>query len=255
MSETAPGTGLTHMHYGRCPICDCPVRFIAAGPYLRNTLRCEKCDSVPRNRALMHVLETHFPAWRSLAIHEGSPGTDSLSRKLFTECPGYTGSHYDRAVPFGSIVPAPHLPCQRYRSEDLENQTFNANTFDLVITQDVFEHLFHPGRAMAEIARTLRPGGATIMTVPIVRKNNPSSRRASMLDGVVTHFEPQEYHGNPIDNDGSLVTIAWGYDVVSYLQSHSGLSFMMVLIDDMELGIRADLNEVLIGFKIPPNLL
>ena len=51
--------------------------------------------------------------------------------------------------------------------------------------------------------------------------------------------------------DGSLVTIDWGYDIVLYLQQHSGLSFMLCHIDDINFGVRADLNEVLIGFKRP----
>jgi ubiquinone/menaquinone biosynthesis C-methylase UbiE len=46
-----------------------------------------------------------------------------------------------------------------------EAQSFPAESFDIVVTQDVFENLFAPDRAIKEIARTLRPGGAHIMTV------------------------------------------------------------------------------------------
>jgi len=38
--------------------------------------------------------------------------------------------------------------------------------FDLVITQDFFEHVLRPAKAFAEIARTLKPGGALIYAVP-----------------------------------------------------------------------------------------
>lgn len=123
--------------------------------------------------------------------------------------------------------------------------------FDLVITQDVFEHLFHPDRAIKEIARTLKPGGATLMTVPILRKTLPSRRRAEIVDGAITHLLDAQFHGNPIDAKGSLVTVDWGYDFVAYLQAVSGLSFLMIQIDNIDHGIRADLNEVLIGFQRP----
>ncbi len=98
------------------------------------------------------------------------------------------------------------------------------------------------------------------MTVPIVRKNNPSQRRASLTDGKIVHHLEAVYHGNPVpkegrltnqDTGGSLVTIDWGYDIASYLQHHSGLNFIMLQIDNIDLGIRADFNEVLVGFKRP----
>ncbi len=251
MSQAADGAAFHFEHAGRCPICERDVTFVADGPYFRNTLRCSGCRSVPRNRALMQALSSRVPGWRDLAIHEGSPGWDSFSRRLMGECARYTASQFDQAVPFGSTVETTALPCRHYRSETLEDQTFADESFDLVITQDVFEHVHRPDLAIREIARTLRPGGATLMTVPITRRGQTSRRRASLEGGVVTHHLPPEYHGNPIGSDGSLVTVDWGYDIVAYLQRHSGLCFMMLAIDDIDLGIRAELNEVLIGFKGP----
>lgn len=251
MSQAGNDDAFLFEHAGRCPICERDVTFTANGPYFRNTLRCSVCRSAPRNRALMQVLSSHVPGWRDLAIHESSPGWDSFSRRLMAECARYTASQFDEAVPFGSTVEAVGLPCRRYRSENLESQTFADESFDLVVTQDVFEHVYRPDLAIREVARSLRPGGATLMTVPIVRRGQASRRRASIQEGTITHHLPPEYHGNPIGTQGSLVTIDWGYDIVPYLQKHSGLCFMMVSIDIIDLGIRAELNEVLIGFKTP----
>jgi hypothetical protein len=66
-------------------------------------------------------------------------------------------------------------------------------------------------------------------------------------------MEPQ-YHGNPLAKSGALVTIDWGYDIVEYLHHHSRLNFIMLQVDNIDFGIRADLNEVLVGSKrpIPP---
>jgi len=232
-------------HKGVCPVCEADTTFRAEGPYFRGTLKCISCDSVPRERAVVAVLAKYFPNWRSMDIHEGSPSLRRVSRKLAEECKGYIGSHYDTSVPFGCIGPSHGL-----RSENLEAQTFADNSFDIVITQDVFEHLFRPDLAIKEVARTLRQGGAHICTVPIVRKNNPSMRRAEKVGDQIRNIEPAHYHGNPIDPNGSLVTIGWGYDIAAYFFRHADLTVTIIDIDNIDMGIRADLNEVLVCRKL-----
>jgi SAM-dependent methyltransferase len=238
-------------HPGQCPACEQQTVFTANGPYFRATLKCEKCSSRPRQRALMHVLKLYFPKWRELSIHESSPGWDVVSVRLANECNQYAASQFDTSHDWGYMVENSNLPCKRYRCENLEKQTFSDGSFDIVVTQDVFEHVFRPDLAISEIARTLKPGGATIMTVPIVRRRRNSLRRASLENGGIVHILPAEYHGNPLSKDGALVTIDWGFDICAYFQHHSGLSFLMLQIDNIDLGIRAELNEVLIGFKGP----
>ena len=243
-------------HAGYCEICGKDVTFVAHGRYFRNTLRCPVCNTAPRNRATFHVLQQFFPAWRTLTIHESSPSGDSMSNLLKREAAQYIETQWDLSIPFGTVHPRGH------RSEDLQAQTFADGTIDLMIAQDVFEHVFEPDRAIAEIARTLRDGGACIITTPLVMKKGASRRRASLVDGSVVHHLEPEYHGNPVNKEGrldnsnershgSLVTVDWGYDIVPYLQRHSGLSVMLLSIDNIDLGIRADLNEVIVGFKRP----
>jgi SAM-dependent methyltransferase len=198
----------------------------------------------------MHTLEKTFPRWREYFIHESSPGWDQLSMRLQKESANYVASQYDSAHPPGTIV-STSLPSGTYRCENLEEQTFDDATFDLVVTQDVFEHIMNPDQAIREIARTLKVGGAFIATVPIVRKLRPSQRRSRLYDGSIVHLLDPEYHGSPVGKGGSLVTIDWGYDIVSYLQHHSQLSFLLCQIDNIDLGIRADLNDVIIGLKQP----
>jgi SAM-dependent methyltransferase len=138
----------------------------------------------------------------------------------------------------------------------LESQTFVDESFDLVITQDVMEHIFNPDKAFSDIARTLKPGGAHIFTVPLVRKEQPSVRNATKDEnGNVTILHYPDYHGNPIDSQGSLVTMYWGYDICDYILQHSGLYTTIVYIDNISLGIRAELIEVLISRKLSLSLL
>jgi SAM-dependent methyltransferase len=241
---------------GRCPLCEKQTNFVAVrdaplaeewyGHWFRDELRCTACGSLPRQRVIFAVVDMLYPNWRAAAIHESSPGPGGASQRFRSECRGYVATQYDAALGFGNTHPN-----RRYRSENLEAQTFPDESFDLVITQDVFEHLFAPDRAIAEIARTLRRGGAHILTVPIINGRMSSARRARRDNRGITYLLEPQYHGNPMSAEGSLVTVDWGYDIIDYLAAHSGLSVSMYYIDDVSRGIRAAMNEVLVCRKAP----
>ena len=59
-----------------------------------------------------------------------------------------------------------------------------------------------------------------------------------------------EYHGNPVDPNGSPVTMHWGYDIVDIIKSSSGMDARIEYIDDLKFGIRAEFNEVIVSRKI-----
>jgi 2-polyprenyl-3-methyl-5-hydroxy-6-metoxy-1,4-benzoquinol methylase len=58
--------------------------------------------------------------------------------------------------------------------------TFADGTFDLIITQDVFEHVMQPAETFREIARVLKPGGAHIFTMPWYPNLQQTLQRARM---------------------------------------------------------------------------
>ena len=174
-----------------------------------------------------------------------------VSSLLLNECPSYSRSHY-----FPEITPGQKDLRTSSRCENLESLTFNDSTFDLFLTQDVMEHVFNPAAAFREIARVLRPHGAHIFTVPMVNKTRPSRRRASLnQDGEVIHHLEAQYHGNPIDSKGSLVTIDWGFDLAPYVQFLTGMPTIMFQTDNIGLGIRAELIEVVVSLKSSDNLI
>ena len=230
-------------NHGYCPICDRSATFIARDPWLRDHYKCTRCHSIPRERALMAVLQQRFPTWRALTMHESSPGGRGASRRFAQECRQYIPSHFFNGQPCGSMVGA-------YRCENLEQLTFADESIDLHVSQDVMEHVLRPERAFAEIARTLKPGGAHVFTTPLVNKDAPSRMRIAVDEaGAISHLEPPAYHGNPIDAQGSLVTIDWGFDIVDHIAAACGLKTDIVSIDDLERGIRAEYIEVLVTTK------
>ena len=136
------------------------------------------------------------------------------------------------------------------RCETLEALTFPDGSFDLMITQDVMEHVLDPEAAFAEIARVLKPGGAHIFTVPLVRKTEASRPRAvRSADGGLEYLLEAQYHGNPVDAKGALVTMDWGYDIVEFVNRVTGMPGHIVSIDDIDRGIRAEFIDVVVSFK------
>lgn len=228
---------------GFCPTCNSETRFVAETAVLRSSYKCTSCGSVPRERALIKTLETFYPAWAALRLHESSPAARGASLRFRKESADYIASQFFPGVEPGSLV-------NGVRCENLEALTFSDNEIDLHVSQDVMEHVFDPMRAFAEIARTLKPGGAHVFTVPLVNRHKPSSRRARLReDGEIEHLKPPVYHGNPISSEGSLVTVDWGFDICRYIHRASGLFTFIQSIDDLSFGIRAEINEVLVTVK------
>lgn len=230
---------------GYCPTCANEVTFVAKDPWLRDHYICSNCGSIPRERALMRAIEIFFPDWRNLTIHESSPINRGASLRLALECKTYIPSQYFPNAKLGDVI-------NGVRCENLEALTFLNESIDLHITQDVMEHIYASSRVFCEIARSLKQGGAHVFTVPLVNKNKPSTLRARRTDdGQVVHLEPPVYHGNPVNDDGSLVTVDWGFDICRHIFESCGLFTYVLYMDDLSNGIRAEYIEVLI--TVNPN--
>ncbi|HFR4157421.1 class I SAM-dependent methyltransferase [Bacillus cereus] len=226
---------------GYCVICEKKATFIEHNDWLRDHYLCSTCNSIPRQRALIHALHTFFPKWDSYSIHESSPG-GITTQLLLKNCKNYTYSQYFRNYPFGQYF-------QGIRCENLEDMTFEDESFDLFITQDVFEHVMTPNKAFKEIERVLKPGGAHVFTVPWYHTLTKTVQRARMNQEVIEYIEEPIYHGNPIDENGSLVTFDWGQDMIEYIYTHANMYTIVYLQKDRSLGLDAEFLHVFISKK------
>lgn len=106
------------------------------------------------------------------------------------------------------------------RHEDVEDLSFETASFDVVVSNDVLEHVNDPDRAARELARVLRPGGIALITIPLHSDRDESVTRARLVDGQIEHLLEPVYHGNPVDSQrGSLVFTDFGWDVVERFRS------------------------------------
>ena len=231
------------VNYGYCHCCDQAVKFTASNHWFRDHYICTECGSIPRERALSWSIDKFYPDWRQAIIHESSPIPRGASEKLKRHCSSYTASQFFPGV-------EPGVEHQGWRCENLENLSFADNSIDLHVSQDVMEHIFSPDRVFREIARTLRPGGMHIFTVPLVNQTKASEICAEQgEDGEIRHLLEPEYHGNLISEQGALVTRRWGYDICDYIFKSSGLFTKIIYLNALEWGIRAEFIEVLVTLK------
>ncbi len=229
------------IHDGFCPICEKSVFFIKQQDWLRDYYFCLECYSIPRQRAMANALNLYYPAWKNLKIHESSPA-GPCSDYIKANCPEYTQSHF-----FPDVKPGESK--YNIRCENLEEMTFEDNCFDLIITQDVFEHVMNPDKAFKEVSRVLKPGGAHVFTIPWYPHIGKTVQRAKLVDNEIQYLEEPVYHGNPIDTKGSLVTFDWGIDFPDYIYKHSGLFTTVHLVKDPKMGLDAEFLEVFISRK------
>jgi SAM-dependent methyltransferase len=170
--------------------------FLAAGfnPRLRTVLDLlaeEPVDGEPASALRIYASEAVTP----------------FALALRGRYPRFLGSEYlpdpeDRR----RFFPIPH--------EDLAALTLPDASFDLVVCNEVFEHVPDLGRVLAEIARILRPGGVLLATFPFLFNRQDTLVRAELRDGVVHHLLEPEVHPSPVDPRGSLVYQIPGWDVL-----------------------------------------
>lgn len=226
---------------GYCPVCERKTIFIRYNPWLRDHYKCKYCQSIPRHRALINAINIFYPDWQEAEIHESSPGGVS-SEHIGKKCKNYSYSFY-----FPNIKPGDFK--NGSRCENLENLTFSDEQFDIIITQDVFEHVNNPKQAFKEIARVLKPGGMHIFTVPFYPDLKKTRPRIRIENGDIHHILEPMCHGNPIDSNGSLVTVDYGLDFADLIYSSSGMTTTIYLQKDPYMGLEAEFLEVFISRK------
>ncbi|HZQ52242.1 MAG TPA: class I SAM-dependent methyltransferase [Bryobacteraceae bacterium] len=227
---------------GFCNICMSPTRFVAHTYWLRESYVCERCRTIPRHRAIVEVLNLVKPGWRDLKMHESSPSPRFLAK--FSR--DYSASFFREDLPLGADVDGD-------RNEDIENLTFADESFDIFITQDVLEHVFHPDKAVREIVRVLRPEGIHVFTTPKHKYLLKSFPRASLIDGRIQHLHEPNYHGNPIGDGRSLVTWDYGADFDDLAQRWSGYNTSNFVIRDRSRGIDGEYLDVFVTKKAEAN--
>jgi methyltransferase family protein len=186
----------------RCLCCDRITVFLSittAG----ETRTCLFCSANERYELLAMEIKSRFGEKLSekdvLELDPHSP-----LRKLLSRSHSHVRTFFSAGVEGGTIR-ADGAVC-----EDITSLTVADESFDLIISSDVLEHVPRLNMAFSETARVLRPGGAHLFTVP---PRAGTKKRAEIIGGKVNHIETPEYHLDPLSPQGILTFWEVGPDL------------------------------------------
>lgn len=99
--------------------------------------------------------------------------------------------------------------------EDAQNLSFDTASIDIILANDVFEHIPNISKALSEAFRVLKGNGRLIFTIPFCPTEIETVKRSEISNGKIIHYQPERYHGNPVSAKGSLVFNDFGWDITS----------------------------------------
>ncbi len=200
-----------------------PEALLIQGPNWRESLVGNGLLS--RNRAVLVLLEQLYGSLEALRqqdiyLVEALTGFALWLRRQLGEERLICSEYLEEAE--GSFGDVPH--------QDLCALTFADASFDLVLCNELFEHVQHLDRAFAEIARVLRPGGRLVATCPLAFGQVESIVKAvaDPQTGQPQLLGEIELHGDPIRPEhGSLVYRIPGWDILKQIRK-SGFSLASI---------------------------
>lgn len=231
----------TEISRGYCHVCGNGTIFRSYEPIdfpcKRNSFICDECGSSARNRHIAKTVLELYPEIDASSLREFStrfegsifiPATTGAIPNALSACEGLVMSEFIDGVDAGELKDG--ILCQ-----DIQATSFCDDCFDLVITEDVLEHVPFPRAAFAEIRRILKPGGHHVATIPMKRKLKKSMPRATLENGEIKHLLEPEYHLDPTRPEGILAFTDFGQDLVKEYCSITGPSKMLEAHKDVDM--------------------
>jgi SAM-dependent methyltransferase len=210
---------ITHREWtlpGFCQACGEAVEFAGDWAFsdgftinFRERLVCPRCELNNRQRFMAKLVRDALDRSAADPAAYLYEQVTPFFRWARDALPGrVVGSEYlGHGMPGGAVV-------EGIRHEDALALSFDDASFDVVVSNDVFEHVPDIERSLAECARVLRPGSRLLFSIPFYAGSDTTIRRAELRDGEVVHLLPAQFHGNPISPEGSLVFYDYGWDLL-----------------------------------------
>ena len=170
-----------------CPLCG--KNFFIYFDNYPFMIRCLKCKNTVVNLSVIPVVKEHANGDYNRAVYEMSSYGATLD---------FLKRHFEK------VVESEYFPSEKMGdyvngilNQDIQNLTFSDNSFDIITSNQVFEHVEHDIKGFAECYRVLKKDGALIFTVPLYQTEK-TIQKASTVNGEVVFDGEPEYHDSRI---------------------------------------------------------
>ncbi|MCL2629683.1 MAG: methyltransferase domain-containing protein [Alphaproteobacteria bacterium] len=228
---------------GFCEVCDRVTKIKVCNPFGdREDMWCEECLMNPRMRAMHEFVKMHAPDPGKVYADEFVTTTFKNLKKFYGE-ENITGAEFlgeDKTS--GKIYDG-------IMHQNAENLSFADDSFGLIVSQHVFEHVPDYKKALKEYFRVLKKGGRLAISIPFFPENKFTILRAELKNGKVRHILPPEIHGNPADPaGGALVFHNHGWDFLDAMRK-AGFKDVNVHFYSNALKGHFGLQNIILGAK------
>jgi hypothetical protein len=181
-------------------------------PNLRERLVCSSCGMNNRQRLVAKLVQQsaiQFAHPKVYLMEQVTPIFEWMRKLQGAEVHGseYLGYDYKGGELINGV-----------RHEDVMNLSYPDESFDLIVSNDVLEHIPDPEIALCECFRVLRRGGTVLATFPFHVAKDTTVTRARLAGNTIEHLLPPQYHGNPVSSEGSLVFHDFGWDLLDLIR-------------------------------------
>lgn len=198
---------------------------------LRESIVCESCGSISRDRGLIFGLMYAFKESRPISEWEKKPQVRVFETAAYRGHPKYLNKLFDYfPTQFDpKKIKQPQFDGKKYA--DIQQMPYPDNFFDIVMSSDVLEHVRSHVDAINEVYRVIKDDGFFILQVPYVHSWNESSIRVYPFGETDVYLYPPQYHA-----EDTLVYRIFGRDLLGLLKQ-VGFSVAYLELDLINLGI------------------
>lgn len=235
---------------GYCELCQKDSKFIFQvqsdqKPNFRESLFCEYCKNNNRSRFMLSFLKkmiARFNQTPTIFMLEQVTDTFKYAKTHFIDI-NLIGSEflgYDKKP--GEII-------NNIRHEDAMNLSFEDNSLDIIVSNDVFEHIPNIFQALKEAYRVLKKNGMLLVSIPFYAIHKKTICRAVLENGEIKNLLPEVHHGNPLSEKGSLVFYDYGWNFLDFLKDAGFSDAYMLAYYSMLYGYLGDANQFIFVAK------
>jgi len=203
-----------------CELCKKPTKFELkwnkSKPGVinyRDSTECQYCKLSSRKRFMLNFLKNSLTKPDlTVYMYEQATKTFQYVQNNFTKIKLIGSEYFGPDKKPGEII-------NKIRHENAEGLSFNDKSIDVIVSNDVYEHVSDIQKTLKEAYRVLKDDGILQISIPFNRKNLETNQRASIDNGQIKYLLPEIFHENPISKDGSLVFYDYGWDFLDFLKN------------------------------------